>query len=253
MTLIFRRGRDLYGFEVDLNNVPGALAAVTSVAHGHNLNIYYIEILSYTEDIYSLFFVLDFTGTEMDPQHIKEEIAKKKTYVRSVTISPMYKDVIFPSKFSPLYVGPSRAVILGEATLHGLIEQIRNNLGEEAGQAFLYQLGIGIGQWVYRKYSELTMGSVEDSIKLLAAFCRGVRWGDVIDYSIDDDKIIVRIKDLWECDIQKGMVNKPASHLVRGIIAGYAFKILGREVIVNETRCMAIGDPYCQFEVNIIT
>ena len=252
MTLIFRRGKNLYGFEVDLNNVPGALAAVTSVAHSHRLNISYIEILSYTEETYSLFMVLDFTDVEMDPAQIQREIKRKKKYVRDVTISPSYKDVIFPSKFSPLYVGPSRAVILGEATLHGLIEQIKSNLGEKAGQSFLYQLGIGIGQWVYKKYSSLTTDDINDNIKLLAAFCKGVRWGEVIDYFIEEDKIIIRIRDLWECDIQKDIVNEPASHLVRGIIAGYAMKLFNHEVIVNETKCMAIGDPYSEFEVNII-
>ena len=141
---------------------------------------------------------------------------------------------------------------MGEATLYGLIQQIKSNLGEKAGQGFLYQLGIGIGQWVYERYSYLIEKDIEYSIKLLGGFCKGVRWGEVIDYAIEERKITIRIKDLWECEIQKGMVNKPASHLVRGIITGFAVKLLGHEVITNETRCMAIGDLYCQFEINII-
>jgi|GEM_PF-4264698 predicted amino acid-binding ACT domain protein len=87
MTLIFRRGKNLYGFEIDLNNVPGALAAVTSVAHSHRLNISYIEILSYTEETYSLFMVLDFSDVEMDPSQVQRDQEKKEVCQRRYYIT----------------------------------------------------------------------------------------------------------------------------------------------------------------------
>ena len=100
MTLIFRRGRELYGFEVDLYNIPGVLAAVTSVASDYKLNIYYIEIISYTENVYSLYLVLDFTGTKITAPQVEKEMREKTKYVKNVSVSPVYKDVIFPSRFS---------------------------------------------------------------------------------------------------------------------------------------------------------
>ena len=67
-----------------------------------------------------------------------------------------------------------------------------------------------------------------------------------------DNKIIIRHNKLWECEIQKGLVDKPASYLLRGILTGFFESLLRKKVLVNETRCVAVGDPYCQFEINIL-
>ena len=65
------------------------------------------------------------------------------------------------------------------------------------------------------------------------------------------DKIIIRHDKLWECEVQKGLVDKPASHLLRGVLAGFFKELLGKRVDVNETKCIALGDPYCQFEISV--
>ncbi len=88
---------------------------------------------------------------------------------------------------------------------------------------------------------------------LLEAITRGAGWTELIGYEEADDKIIIRLERLWECEIQKSIVDKPASNFVRGLLAGFFKKLLGKEVVVKETKCIALGDPYCQFEINIVT
>ena len=251
MTLIFRKGRDLIGFEVTLANEPGALSELTSFISRCSLNIHYIEILSLSEETGLMFIVLDFTDSEVAPSDIIENM-KKIRCVKEVVMSSIYKDIVYPSKYTPLYLGPSRAVIFVESCLHGMIEEIKTNLGEEYGKGFLYQLGIGLGQRLLERYIDIIEKDIEEGIKLLTTIIEGARWGDIISHDIKDEKIIIRIKDLWECEIQKENVTEPSSNLMRGILGGFIRKLLRCDVVVKETKCISIGDSYCQFEINVI-
>ncbi len=146
-----------------------------------------------------------------------------------------------------------RAILLGTGNMKGIIIGIKENLGEEGGNAFLYHLGYGVGEEVYKVYAEPV--EIKDSAKgilLLEALARGAGWADIVGYKEEDDKIIVRFNRLWECEIQKGIVDKPASNYMRGILAGFFKALLGIDLVIKETKCVAVGDPYCQFEINII-
>ena len=62
--------------------------------------------------------------------------------------------------------------------------------------------------------------------------------------------MIVRIWDSMECEIGKGS-ETCFSRWTRGLIAGFASKYFGKKVTVVETRCIAKGDPYCEFTVTV--
>ena len=44
-------------------------------------------------------------------------------------------------------------------------------------------------------------------------------------------------------------MEKPSANFFRGAIAVFASKMLGKSVAVIETKCIAKGDPCCEFEV----
>ena len=45
------------------------------------------------------------------------------------------------------------------------------------------------------------------------------------------------------------MSKEPSSHMFRGMLAGVIEEIANRQVISLEEKCIAKGDPYCQFVV----
>ena len=59
----------------------------------------------------------------------------------------------------------------------------------------------------------------------------------------------IRVYRCFECECAPQKTNKPYSHLVRGMIAGVSTEILGMEMTAKEIKCIAMGDPYCEFEV----
>ena len=44
---------------------------------------------------------------------------------------------------------------------------------------------------------------------------------------------------------------KPNSQLFRGLLAGFLSRLWGEEVKVVESKCIAKGDPYCEFEATV--
>ena len=241
----------IVGFEITLSNVPGALEKIVSIISGYKLNIYHVETCFRRDDIYALFIAIDFTNKEVSPEKLLEEF-KKEDVVKDIAISPKFKNVIYPSRFCPMDLGSIRAIIVAEANMRGIIDGIKEEFGEESGDAFLFRMGYEIGRKAYRLYAEkLSIKDFDEGIEVLKALSRGARWMDLKEITREDNKIIIRVERLWECELQKGRVDKPASYLVKGIFTGFFKELLNMNVKVRETKCIALGDPYCEFEVTI--
>lgn len=250
--LLIPRERRVVGFEFTLCNIPSALEGVLSTISGYNLNIYYIETCFRTDDEYGLFMAVDFTGADISPEKLLEEI-KKKEYVKDVIISPRFKNIIYPSRFCTMDLGGIRAIIIAVANMRGIIEGIKKELGEEIGNTFLFRMGYEIGRMAYMIYAEgLGITKIDEGIEILKALGRGSRWLEILEYMVREDKIIIKTMKSWECEIQKEKADKPVSQYIRGVFAGFFKELLSKKVSVRETKCMAMGDPYCQFEITIL-
>lgn len=252
--IIKKEGEELVGFSFTLANISGALHNITAIPEKHHLNINYIETCGVFEEKYILFMVIDFTDSKVSPKEILEEFKKAKKYVLEVSIAPTFKNIIYPSKFCAKSIGDIRVILFGVANMKGVVEGIKEEFGMRGGYSLLYHLGYGVGEELYEIYAApLGIKSVEEGSILLRALVRGASWGEIIEYEENEDKIIVKFRNLWECEVQVGKVHAPASAYVKGLITGYFKNILGREPIVEETKCIAAGDPYCQFEIRKIS
>jgi len=59
----------------------------------------------------------------------------------------------------------------------------------------------------------------------------------------------LRVHRCFECECCTKSSDVPYSHLVRGMIAGAFTSVSGVEMFAREIRCIAEGDPYCEFEI----
>ena len=251
--LLFKEGRKLVGFEIVLPNIPGTLRYMCSIPEKYGLNIVYIEECGISKESGNFFIAVDFTDKDVDPETLLAEYRRAKEYIISADISSSLNDIIFPKKFCSKDIGSVRAILMAVGGMRGVVMGIREHLGVEGGNALLYHLGYGDGEESYKVYAKSKgIKDLDEAILLFEALTKGTGWADFIGYEIADDKIIIKLEKLWECEIQKGVVDKLASNYMRGVLAGYFKTLLGKEVVVKETKCIAVGDPYCQFEINII-
>jgi predicted hydrocarbon binding protein len=62
------------------------------------------------------------------------------------------------------------------------------------------------------------------------------------------DHITVRMSENFECIGQKSEV--PTSHFMTGFLAGVMSVILEKPMGCGETRCIATGAKYCEFDIH---
>ncbi|MBO3808288.1 MAG: 4-vinyl reductase [Candidatus Brockarchaeota archaeon] len=65
---------------------------------------------------------------------------------------------------------------------------------------------------------------------------------------LETGKAQLRVYESCECEIGKGS-EQPYSQIVRGMLAGFFSLLFGKEAKTTETRCIAKGDPYCEYTV----
>jgi|Deesub1362A_J573_1020465.scaffolds.fasta_scaffold00012_134 predicted hydrocarbon binding protein len=255
MVFIYKDGRDLVGYEAVLPNVPGAIRYIASITEKYGLNIVYIEECTVSEGNDLFFIVVDFTDKDVDPEMLLKEFRRNKKYVTSVEMSPSFKNVIFPRYFCVKTLGGLRVILMGFANMKGLLNGLKKQLGEEASSSFIYHLGYGVGRELYDIYSKYTpIEGPEEGVKLLEALTKGASWCELISYSIKGDKIILKLGKLWECEMLRGMADKPTSNYVRGMLVSFFEKVLDKPggLVAIEKKCIGQGEPYCEFEIKII-
>ncbi len=127
-------------------------------------------------------------------------------------------------------IGPAYSSILYESAhiyAHHMISDIMDGVMKASGKLHKEQLA-------------------EEMVKQLAVW--GYGRGEIveIDLSVPYSKVKV-VNSFNALDYEK--TQKPVCHFLRGIIAGSSCIITGIEMYCLETKCVAVGDPFCEFEV----
>jgi|Deesub1362A_J573_1020465.scaffolds.fasta_scaffold00012_123 hypothetical protein len=253
MGFVFKSGRNLVGFEITLYNVPGSLSTATGVFKQYNVNIVFIEMFSVAKEEGILFVVGDFTDVEVDPDMVYKDLKDLRDYIKDVNIAPTIGDIVYSSNIVVKDLGGVRAIIWSHANMSGFIEGVREKLGVEMGVNLLFHIGRDVGEKVYDYYiKKAGVSAVEDVVSGLNAVISGHKWGKIIDSMVDDKRVILRFSNLWECEVLHNKVSEPASNFFRGVLCGLFSRFYGREVVVREVKCVAVGDNYCEYVIEVV-
>ncbi len=238
-------------FHVKLADIPGALLNAATVFYSYGINV--VSIYT-TESSYGdrqeveVNFVVDFTGKRVSPEQIAKSLNLETVVKQVVFYGKQLPNMIVDEKHFPLMVMGERAIIFRETTYKGLILGLRKQLGA-AGEALLYHIGLNNGKGTWAALKNLTGGKVELLPQYLKYWMIVVGASVVKEIIIDMEKkrALVRVENNYECELGRG-VGKPFSNFHRGIFAGIFSELLGSETSV-ETKCIAAGDPYCEFVI----
>ncbi|MBO3800342.1 MAG: 4-vinyl reductase [Candidatus Brockarchaeota archaeon] len=151
----------------------------------------------------------------------------------------------------PLTVGNTRIVIFSPPILEGLVKGFRNSFGKSIVQAILWNQGKEAGKITAKMYKEdFGISKARDALEMLKARALMFGWTymELLTFNEVKRKAVIRLLENWECDIFKGS-NEPQNHFMRGILAGFFECLFGRVFNVTEVKCIAKGDPYCEFIV----
>lgn len=249
-------GRDLYGFLIRYKFGKEVLVELASLLAKYNIEVLYYSTSMYSgvgREMLALVFI-DFTESDISPHKLVNEMKKFDFIEEVITIQPKFKGFIADTHSFPLMVGKNRAIIIGDTGYKGFIVDIRKRFGS-AAETFLYYLGYEAGEAYCQEHMEIAAKlGIDDAMTILndlgsSVFtCTGFGKMEIVKFKMDPPHIIIRVYNNFECELGV-KVGEAFSHLLRGMIAGYISTLLNTEMIAKETKCIAIGDPYCEFEV----
>lgn len=250
--LFLNRSLRMYGVALETDVEKGVVRRLAEIADNIGAVIRFIQVsLDEAAPSAKAIAFLDFSDSDVPPEKALE-IVKKLEFVKHTHIMyPSSSEVLFDNYFFPLTVGHSRAVVFDKTVYESLFKGIREEFGS-AGEAILYYQGFNVGFNAISLLEKATgsENNTELLIELVKIYTRVLGWGIIENVKIDfkREQAKIRLNYCFECEIGKGY-GKPYSQFYRGYIAGIFSKIFQKRTTVQETKCIAKGDPHCEFKV----
>lgn len=229
---------------------PEMLASLLKVFAGKTVSIVHFK-LSRPEPgrrvIASIF--VDLTDREREEDVLVRELNARE-YVEDVSVvRPLFDGITIDNVFPYLAMMRERIVIFRRIFYEAILKKMRERVGT-GYMAVLYHVGLEIGRVVCAELKQYAEGDTARTVALGQEMFKQVGFGTMkADLNLREHRATVRIWDCFECELFKGL-GKPASHLVRGMMAGFLSEMLGEELYAQETSCIAAGDEYCEFRIS---
>ena len=196
-----------------------------------------------------VFMFIDLTDSITDINALRERIEKM------IGIEVHYKCAkskgFMVGEFAfPLYVFPNvRSIIILGEDFQKMIKAMQERLGKIAG-VYLYHLAFSGGKYMGNYIKSMLKLKERDLIAEVLKIYQAAGWGriELVKFDIDRPELIIRVYGSIECSAFKGL-GKPASHFMRGHLSGLLSSLLDTNITLIETKCIAKGDPYCEFSL----
>ena len=228
---------------------PGVLADILQVFTSKNVPIVHLDISRPNGSTpIDIIIFADLTGREYLIDDIIRDIrlVNLVDYVRCN--SPKFNGLASCNNCYFLTLMKERVVVFRKTLYEIFAKRLREELGS-GYTAWLYQLGIALGKSAYRSNKELIGEDFEKLLKLGSVMFEQVGFGRVKIVEADalKGRVVIRVSDSFECELYKGQTSEPSSFFIKGMLKGYFDELIKRDVKVIETKCIAKGDPYCEF------
>lgn len=142
--------------------------------------------------------------------------------------------------------------------LTGQEKEISNILGGDA-LSMLFQKA---GEFCHEELAKLVVernpdASTEEQIKAFLEFLKATGWGsgELVEFTIDPINILITIDNSYVKDLMKN-AEEPACYASTGILQAIEVFLrehdLTDELDYVETKCVATGDPHCEFKLKAV-
>jgi predicted hydrocarbon binding protein len=238
-----------YSVVVELrSSVPGSLKDVLERLAQNKLNLLAVSAsdqLDSDKAVASLF--VEPTGKQLTADEVKA-IVNSSPFVLSCIVEGSQKGILVAGDAFPIRLGTGqRAMILRTELFSEMLKSMREQFAS-GGDVIVYHEGIVAGENDAVTLTRIMGNStIIDNASLLVRLYTALGWGrsELTAFEPNPFRATIRVEASFECESQRS--NKPYSQFLRGHFAGFSSRTLGTEVVCEETRCVTVGDPYCEF------
>lgn len=205
----------------------------------------------HTEESMYMIFFLDLSKAKVSTKKLKGELEKLEfsDEVRVLEPNPLFLDVAH----FPLTNGMERVCIISMNALAQMHEEMINILGSGAFTV-LWHIGLKRGEALIKLIKELIPSNVrlkqEEMLKAFKQIYQARGWG-IIEYvgvNMNQKTGKIRIHHSIAENVRK-KYDMPICYYAKGNLAALLQEVFNcKAAYLNEVKCMAMRDPYCEFE-----
>jgi predicted hydrocarbon binding protein len=177
-----------------------------------------------------------------------EQMLSGSSFLESVEVFEGRNGMIVDSASFPLVSDVAgRSILLTTDSLRNLFSHVTEKWGKDA-EELIYQLGVDYGSGLWSGTASAPVSDKESLQQYLHVY-GAIGMGRVTVEKFRDavPSVDLSVEGLFECEGPRSPA--PRSVFFRGILAGTASSVFGREMAAREVACVAAGAKKCQFEV----
>jgi len=230
----------------------GILRKILEVLAENEIPILYItsSILKEGRPL-NIMMIVDFSKSRV-PEAMLVRKLKEIDFVDDVKIySSKTKNLFVDRFFERLNLQGRRCIIFRDSIYYGLFKSVVDAFGT-GGASLLYQFGKLVGKKAFEDHIAWAEDNKE-VITVMEEVFRAVGFGKLEIVSIDRIRKVVyaRIYDSFEGELFRGSGNM-SCNFIRGILAGWFSRYFNSNVVAEELKCIAKGDPYCEMKISVV-
>jgi len=242
-------GRRLAQVVVTIRDEVGAVASVNALIATLNVDIRQSTSYSLPGDslaIYNAFVV--FNDPKISLIQLVERLEESRHVVK-VEANEGRDGIIVDGISFPVNWQGRRTVILSQPATTRMFEAMRFNLGS-GGEVILYQQGFSYGKEL-AEFFRVKLGNdylsrnFEYTLRVLAATGWGVP--EFVGSGSGFPNMTISMSSCFECEGVRA--SQPICCFMRGFLSGVSTTVAGHTVHCEESRCVARGNPRCEFNL----
>jgi len=254
LSIEFNPKKRLAHFMLELKNIPGALEKSSAIPTRHRVNILsgFHHAPSASRSAFWSFFA-DFTEADTDAPALAREF-ETLTSTISVRFQVPPNGLLVDSFHFPLSWGGHRAIMMRTESMTSIFARINGIFGDgPAAKVVMFEMGEAAGQAIYKDLAEnIGDDTIRRELSNIIGLYSSCGWGifELLHADLETKTVLLRVKHNFECDDYRGKSTIPRGNFVRGHLAGWFSQLFGARTEVSETKCVAKGDLFCEFEIH---
>ena len=235
-----------------LLNVPGVLRQIADVFAKHNVNILsgiHYGPLDSRENTW--IFSADFTNADASPEKVFKEIENLDVVLSVEYGVRRFGKLLLSPFWIELNVLDKEVIIQKKSWLREVNRVIVEEYGSGA-EALVFHVGFKVGYRIVDHWMKASGLTGKHLIILAFEAAKLFNWiseYEILELDLNKPDIIFRVWNLMDCSPFREGLSKATSHYFRGMISGIVSRIVQKQIVFVETKCLAKGDPHCEFRI----
>jgi predicted hydrocarbon binding protein len=246
--------RQVFQGSVWLRNTPGALASASAALARSEVNLVATSASNIpSTDLAEWAFFAEagegWPGLKKTQEVLEGCHGVVKSVLKEGDGGMVVDDLHYPLQM----VTGEQVMVMSRKTFRDMFDRLRTIYGS-GGRAIIYELGLASGIESYTHFARiLGSKSLQRRIPDLVSLYTAHGWGRAKNgeyqghmFSMRPFRGTLKVYDSFECT---GIsTNTPNSDFLRGHLEGFVQTLTGEKIKCEETKCISMGDVYCQFE-----